>query len=340
MKKIIISFLLFVMVVVGQSQKVYAQNVQDDFLNDAKSTMYLFGKTSPFSLNEERIALLKKFQTYSDSLPYPTFDKYLISPDQMSVDMENANPILYCYRKAFDIVIDEVKKTKVENGTAVIWMLYNMGIVVKTPSGCFGIDINHRWAEKLEPYLDFICVTHNHEDHKSIELMQAMKKKGKPVLTNFYEASGKYYSTSPVSSKIGKFSIQTDITDHNTKLLNFISVFRIDCGKDAGNFSILHCGDSNFNPMQFTHVQGPVNLAILRFGAPVENNILGSGDGLVMPDYAVLSHVIELRHRINESPQRVSIIKVMNRIPLMKYKQIILPFWGEKLIWKNGKLYK
>jgi len=340
MKRIILSMLLFIMAVVSPGQKGYAQKVQDKFSNDAKTTMYLFRKTSPFFLNEERIALLNKFQTYSDSLPYTTFDKYLISPDQTSVDKENSNPILYCYRNAFDSVIDEVKNTKVEQGTAVIWVLYNMGIVVKTPSGCFGIDINHRWAEKLEPYLDFICVTHNHEDHKSIELMESMNRKGKPVLSNFYEASDKYFSITPGSYKIGKFSIQTDITDHNTKLLNFISVFRIDCGKDAGNFSILHCGDSNFNPMQFTHVQGPVNLAIIRFGAPAENNISGTGEGLVKPDYAVLSHVIELRHRITESPQRVSIIKVMNRIPRMKYEHTILPFWGEKLIWRNGKLSK
>jgi len=340
MKKTILFFLLFVMSVIGTVQRVYAQKIQDNLSNDAKSTMLLFRKTSPFSLNEERIALLNKFQTYSDSLPYTTFDKYLISPEQTSVDMENANPILYCYRNAFDSVIDEVKNTKVAYGTAVIWVLYNMGIVVKTPSGCFGIDINHRWAEKLEPYLDFICVTHNHEDHKSIELMESMNRKGKPVLSNFFETGGKYFSKTPANYKIGNFSICTDIADHNTTLLNFISVFRIDCGKDAGNFSILHCGDSNFNPMQFTHVQGPVNLAILRFGAPAENNISGTGDGMVKPDYAVLSHEIELRHRINESPQRVSIAKVLNRIPRMKYEHTILPFWGEKLIWKNGNLYK
>jgi len=331
MKKIIISSLVMVMAIAGKGQKIS---------NEAKSTMHLFRETSPFSLNDERISLLKKIQTYSDSLSYLTFNKYLKSPEQTSVSMENAFPILYCYRNAFDCIIDEVKNTKVEKGTVVIWMLYNMGIVVKTTSGCFGIDINHRWAEKFEPYLDFLCVTHNHEDHKSIELMQAMNRKGKPVLSNFFKEDNKYYSTTPANYKIGKFSIRTDMTDHNAKLLNFISVFRIDCGKDAGNFSILHCGDSNFNPMQFTHVQGLVNLAILRFGAKEENNILGTGDGLVKPDYAVLSHIIELRHRINESPHRASINQTLDRIPQMKYEHTILPFWGEKLIWKNGKLYK
>lgn len=340
MKKIIISLLLLLMAAVDKGQEFSIPKNQDNFFNEAKSTMNLFRKTSPFLLDDRRIALLKDFQTYSDSLSYLTFNKYLKSPDQISVDMEHAIPILYCYRNAFDCVIDEVRNTKVEDGTVVIWLLYNMGIVVKTPSGCFGIDINHRWAEKIEPYLDFLCVTHDHEDHKSIELMQAMKSKGKPVLSNFFKADDKYYSIKPANYKIGNFSISTDITDHNTKLLNFISVFRIDCGRDAGNFSILHCGDSNFNPMQFSHVQGPVNLAILRFGAKEENNILGTGNGQVKPDYIVLSHIIELRHRINESPHRASIIETLNHIPQMKCEQTILPFWGEKMVWKSGKLYK
>ena len=340
MKKTIISLLLLVMAAVGKGQKISVPENQNSSSNEAVLTMNLFRNTSPFSLNAERVALLKKIQTYSDSLSYITFNNYLKSPEQTSVNMENTIPILYCYRNAFDSVIYQVKNTKVEKGTVVIWLLYNMGIVVKTPSGCFGIDINHRWAEKLEPYLDFLCVTHNHEDHKSIELMEAMNSHGKPVLSNFFKASDKYYSTTSESYNIGKFSIHTDISDHNTKLLNFISVFRIDCGDDTGNFSILHCGDSNFNPMQFIHVQGPVNLAILRFGAKEENNILGMGDGQVKPDYAVLSHLIELRHRINESPHRVSIITALDHLSQINCEQTILPFWGEKLIWKNGKLYK
>lgn len=340
MKKIIISLLLLVMAAVGKGQKISVPENQNNSSNEAVLTMDLFRKTSPFSLTTERIALLKKIQTYSDSLSYITFNNYLKSPEQTSVNMENTIPILYCYRNAFDSVIYQIKNTKVEKGTVVIWLLYNMGIVVKTPSGCFGIDINHRWAEELESYLDFLCVTHNHEDHKSIELMEAMNSHGKPVLSNFFKASDKYYSTTSESYNIGKFSIHTDITDHNTKLLNFISVFRIDCGDDTGNFSILHCGDSNFNPMQFIHVQGPVNLAILRFGAKEENNILGTGNGQVKPDYAVLSHLIELRHRVNESPHRVSIITALDHLSQINCEQTILPFWGEKLIWKNGKLYK
>jgi hypothetical protein len=339
MKKTVISALMLIVAVVGNGQKTSFQKDQKNFSNEAVQTMNQLKKTSPFLLNDKRIILLNKFQTYSDSLPYTTFDEYLISPEQKSVNMEHTMPILYCYRNAFDKVIDEVKNTKVKKGTVVVWMLYNMGVVIKTPSGCFGIDINHRWAEKFEPYLDFLCVTHNHEDHKSTELMEAMNSHGKPVLSNFYNASEKYVSTKPASYKIGNFSIRTNIADHNSKLLNYITVFRVDCGEDAGNFSILNCGDANFNPKQFTNVQGPINLVILRYGAPVENNILGTGEGQVKPDYAVLSHIIELRHRIKESPRRASITETLEHLPDIKCENTILPFWGEKLTWKNGKMY-
>ncbi len=335
MRKIIIPIvLLFVTISIIKSQ-----NASNGSSNDAALTMSQLRKTSAFTVNKERRELLEKIQIYADSLSYKTFDKYLISPDQTSIEMEKSNPILYCYRNAFDSILFQVKNTKVEKGTVAIWLLYNMGIVVKTPSSCFGIDINHRWAEKFEPYLDFICVTHNHEDHKSLGLMQIMSSHNKPVLSNFFEPGNKYCSTTPATYKIGNISIRTDITDHNTKLLNFISVYRIDCGDDTGNFTILHCGDSDFKPTQFTHVQGgKVNLLVLRNGSLAENNIIGTESGQVKTNYAFLSHIIELRHRIGVSPHRFPVIETLDHTSQINCNHTIMPFWGEKFVWKNGKL--
>ena len=58
-------------------------------------------------------------------------------------DMEH-DGVLYFYRKAFDKVCREVKSTKVSEGTIVLWNLYNMGYVVKTPTQTFGIDLFHK----------------------------------------------------------------------------------------------------------------------------------------------------------------------------------------------------
>ncbi|MDR2675385.1 MAG: hypothetical protein LBC18_11130 [Opitutaceae bacterium] len=308
--------------------------------NDAAQTLDRLWKTSPFVLNGERAGLLKTIQGYSEKLPHESFKEYLAAGGQAAAGMEQGSPILYCYRRAFDRVVDEVGGTTAGRGTAVVWLLYNMGIVVKTPSGCFGVDINHRLAEKLEPLLDFLCVTHNHGDHKSVELMDAMRARGKPVLSNFYQKDDKHFSKEPADYTIGAFSIRTAIADHNEKLPRFITMFRVDCGADSGGFSLLHCGDSNFIPSQFGPVQGPVALLVLRYGAPEENRVLDAapGGGGVRPVCAMLSHVIELRHDIHKSPRRRTLDYAMDNTSKMHCPQTILPFWGEKLIWRNGRL--
>jgi hypothetical protein len=345
MKKIHLPVLLVIIaIVVSCQQSFYGKNnpgnTADEAVQEAVQTMSQFRKTSPLLLDNHRLSFLNKFQIYSDSLENTTFKEYLASTGETPVHMENRIPMLYFYREAFDKVLDEVKNSKVKKGNALVWMLYNMGFVVKTPSGCFGIDIDHRLAEQLEPYLDFLCITHNHGDHCNVGLMEAMTNHGKPVLSNFYKKSGEYVSTAPASYKIGNFTIRTDLSDHlaNPDFPDFVTAFRIDCGEDAGNFSFLHCGDSGFNPDHFKNVQGPVSMVVLRWGAPRENNILGTGEGQVKPGYAVLSHLIELRHRPYPHGQ-ASITKTLEHLPGVKCENTILPFWGEKMRWESGRLY-
>jgi hypothetical protein len=297
-------------------------------------------QTTPFQPDAERTALLKTLQTYSEKLPHAPFKEYLAANEQTAAAMEQDNPILTCYRLALDRVIDEVARTRVERGTAVIWLLYNMGIVVKTPTACLGVDINHRHAEKLAPHLDLLCVTHNHADHKSVELMDAMHARGKPVLSNFYRKDTAHCSKEPAHYQIGAITIRTAIADHNEKLPRFITMYRIECGADTDGFTLLHCGDSNFTPPQFKPVQGPVALLILRYGDPDENRILDAppDDGQIRPQYAALTHVIELRHDIEKSPRRRTLDYAQSNTARIHAPQTILPFWGEKLLWKNGHL--
>ncbi len=308
--------------------------------NDGIEAMLELNGTSPFNLNDERLSLLYKLETFSDKFNPTLFSQYRNGNDNLSIDMEHTTPILYCYRSAFDKVLDEVKNIQVEEGTASVWLLYNMGFIVKTPSGAFGVDIYHRWAEQLEPYLDFLCITHNHGDHADSKLMAAMSAKGKPVLSNFYTKSAAYMSKIPTSYKIGNFTIQTDITDHlrDPKMPDFVTVFRVDCGDDTGNFSMLHCGDSGFNPAHFNNVQGPLDLAVLRWGAVRENDILGDESGQVQTKYAVLSHLIELGHDQYPNGQ-ASITQTLKHLPNVKCDNTIIPFWGEKMTWNNGKMY-
>lgn len=336
MKKVFLYVLIASTFIVVNTQSSLSQN---SILNEAQRTVEELWKTSPLSIEENRISLLKTIETYSDILHNTFFKQYLIEPDEIAEEIENSVPILYFYRSAFDKVFDEVRNAKVEEGSSLVWMLYNMGFIVKTPSGCFGVDIDHRYAEKLEPYLDFLCITHNHGDHYNKKLMEAMRQKGKPILSNFYEEDKQYFSTTASEYKIGTFTITTDISDHlrSPDLQNFVTLFRIDCGDDSGGFSMLHCGDSGFIPERFKNVQGPVNLLILRWGAPRENDILGTSEGQILPDYAALSHLIELRHRPYPRGQ-ASITKTLEHLPNVQCDNTFIPFWGEKVLWKNGQM--
>lgn len=334
----LIGFLL----VAGAGQSSFSQeNGQRPTVQEAAQTLKQFKATSPLLLDHTRLSLWDKIQVYSDDLDPSIFKEYLNSEEEDAVRMENTTPILQFYRAGFDKVLEEVKNTEVKKGSASIWLLYNMGFVVKTPSGCFGIDVDHRLAEQLEPYLDFLCITHNHGDHAHVKLMEAMRKQGKPVLSNFYQESPDYLSTVPTNYQIGNFKIRTDLGDHlaNPKMPNFVTAYRIECGADAGNFSLLHAGDSGFNPEHFTNVDGPVDLVVLRWGAPRENNILGRGEGQVATEHAILSHLIELRHKPYPHGQ-ASITKTLEHLPNVECKHTMLPFWGEKLTWKKGKLVR
>lgn len=297
--------------------------------------------TSPLTLDAKRTGALTKIQGYADNCLSDYFSTFLSGYDQTSENMEKADPILIYYRSAFDRVLEDIKNSSVEEGTVELWQLYNMGYVIKTSSGCFAIDISHRWAKELAPYIDFLCVTHNHADHYNKELIQAMFDLGKPVLSNYLQdESYEYTSKTPTDYTIGDFAIHTSITDHNNSgLSNFVTVFYIDCGEDTGNFTLIHTGDSNFKPEQFTNIASHVNVLIPRYApnALTENNIIGTGLGQTLPDYVLLSHILELAHADTDS-SRWSVEMALERASKINCEQTYVPMWGEKLVWKNGKL--
>lgn len=304
--------------------------------NKAKETIENLWVTSSLNVDSKRMEVFDTIQEYADLCSSTYFNNYLKSLDAAALNMEKHDPILACYRLSFDKVLEDIKSVQVENHTTVIWNLYNMGYIIKTPKGCFGIDINHRYAEKLEPYLDFLCVTHNHADHYSTELIEKMFDANKPVLSNYLKNADYPYTTKGTKAfTIGSFTVTTNITDHNTSLKNFVTTFQIDCGNDGGNLILMHVGDSNYEEEQYNIIK-PVNIFIARYApnALQENRVIGNK---VTPNYVLLSHILELAHAgVEES--RWSIKMGLERASKINCDKTILPFWGEKLIWKNEKL--
>lgn len=295
-------------------------------------------KSSPI-LNE-RTKHYSEIQTLADGCSNIIFKKYMTADATLARSLEKSYPILRGYDLAFQRVLDGIKNDAVSDGEVAVWHLYNMGYVVKTSNGTFAIDIYHRRAEELAPYIDFYAITHNHTDHKSEALAQRMTSQGKPVLSNFTidGCSQNFVSEMTKDYKIGNFKIHTFITNHNNSSTNVpITVFKIDLGTRADNCILIHSGDSNFRPEQFSTVQGDkVDIYIPRYAQTEvgENAVIGK---VFNPDYTLLSHILELYHESVEH-SRWPLDYGLRRAAKLDCANSYMPFWGDKMIWKNGKL--
>ncbi len=307
--------------------------------NDAMTKLW---STSPFDADmTTRLAAFKDIQKYADECTSTMFSTYLAGSDALAASLQKTIPAIFCYNQAFERVLEGLKNDKPASGEAYIYMLYNMGYVVKTSSGSFGIDIFHRRGAELAPYLDFYGITHIHQDHRSLPLAEAMKELGKPVLQNFLDAS-EYSYTSQVDKDytIGSFKIHTFITSHNNGTTNVpVTVFKVDCGAVGGNLILMHSGDSNFLPEEYESVKdADIDVYIPRYApnALTENNVIGS---VFNPKYVLLSHILELTHA-DPSSSRWTLEQGLERASKLNCSQTYMPFWGERMIWKNNQLSK
>lgn len=315
------------------------QIVPKPVTSNAANIMQKLWATSPVSNdNSARAALYDSIQGYADDCSANLFKQYLTTDSMTAKAMETYLSAYICYQSAFEKIKTEIQTTQVAQGTAVIWLLYNMGYVVKTPAATFAIDLYHRHAAELEPYLDFACFTHNHQDHYSTALMEAMSEKGKPVLSNFYSPvnSYEYCSTVAKDYEINGIKVHTFITDHNSSLKNFVTVYQFDCGVNAGNLNLAHSGDSNFTPSQFQFNATPdVYIPRYAVNALTENNIVGN---VIRPKYVLLSHILELSHD-GVANSRWTLKMGLERAASINCDHTYMPFWGDRMTW-DGKTLK
>ena len=199
--------------------------------------------------------------------------------------------------RAFEKVFREARETTVEKIPAV-WSVYNMGYVVKTPEALFSIDLVHRRAPELAPFLDFELVTHNHADHFHPELYQAMDGAGKTVISNFLDNYGVRnwkknggYTRAVKTFKIKDVEIRTSLIDHNDYLIDFTTAFEI----KVGDFVLYHTGDSGrgTEPKLGT-VWGKPDLWLFFPGCGINP---GEAVRRVQPKRVVFGHIWELGHK-------------------------------------------
>ena len=177
-----------------------------------------------------------------------------VNPADFKAYLEGVEANRAAFRRlddAFLKVRDEVTRTVVTDVPAV-WLVYNMGIVVKTRESVFSVDLMHRKAPEFEPLLDFAMISHNHNDHYTEAFYRAMNGAGKTVISNFKDNNGAAnwrmggewwkrggYTRAVKTFRIKDVEIRTTLTDHNGYLVDFTTAFEIRCG----GYMLYHSGD-------------------------------------------------------------------------------------------------
>ena len=197
---------------------------------------------------------------------------------------------------AFDKVLAEVKSTVVSDRPAV-WLVYNMGVIVKTKEACFAIDLKHRKASEIAPLLDFALITHNPGDHFTEEFYQAMNGAGKTVISNFKDNYGTKdwrknggYTRAVKTFRIKDVEIRTSLTDHNDYLVDFTTAFEV----RIGDYVIYHSGDCS-NVAKLNPTRRP-DLWIVH---PYCGTKVEIGVEKMKPQLTVMAHLNEFGHARN-----------------------------------------
>ena len=277
----------------------------------------------------ERRQRMAVIQAACDSLPPAIYEDYVScwTKDPTQADsLENQYPGLYYLRKATRFALADIQKTNVEKGMA-IWYLYNMGYVFKTPDACFGIDVKTRDSEKLANVLDFLLITHEHHDHYSSALIDAMIKAGKPVITRWRE--GTTIVSAPREFTFGACRVKVDIGDHHQpRTQNDMLMFQVDCGESANHRTIYHSGDCNNYQKMIPDKKVDVFIVHVQVGMSVKDAITH-----LKPRLTFVSHALELGHN-TEPPNawRWSFDYAFRQIKGIPESQATTLTWGERYL--------
>lgn len=240
----------------------------------------------------------------------------------------NAAPALRAYDLAFGKVLREAATTPPPQGAPAVWLLYNMGLVIRTRKTLFAIDVAHRRGAELAPLLDFALVTHNHDDHWTPAFYEAMDGAGKTVVSNFLDNYGALrggkspggYAPGRRTLTIGDVTIRTSLSDHNNYLKNFTSAFEI----AVGGWTLYHTGDSS-NLSKLNPKRRP-DLWVVHPRCGID---VADGVRKFHPERTVIGHLCELGH----SKWRWTLADGMEEAAKAEAagSKAVVPLWGDRI---------
>ncbi len=277
--------------------------------------------------NAKREKLQDLMQSMIDKISKKEFDDFNEDPQKTT-----GNPVLKFYDSTLEYLLKDIPETEVKPGSAVVWYLYNMGFVIKTPTVCFGVDIHHRHAEKLDKLLDFVAVTHNHSDHYSIPLLKSMNLLRKPVISNFFPNFG-YTKAVEFTHNIKGVTIHCSEADHNSYLKRFTMPMEFVCPTGDKEFVFFTSGDC-FSHEFLNKKSDHIDLYVLhpRCGMiPVE------AVKKLNPELTFIGHLQEMAHDVNKFRWEFSVGRhEVNELKKIN-KKAYVPVWGEKFIFFPGE---
>ena len=287
-----------------------------------------WNKTSCRELTAERRTAMAEMQTYVNTFTHTLFSEYLKAPaNSDKVEGIEQWGLMKYYNMALDKLLAEIPATKVRKGEVVVWQLYNMGYVVKTQTQYFGIDLYHKYAEKLAPMIDFLLITHNHSDHQWKPLIAELERQGKAVYSNFLDNGHKV--TTGDEFTVGNISIKVTTVDHNKTLTNFVNTYEVNCYAKKGKpYVMFFTGDAHnyeqLNPSGKVDVFVPHLAVGLNMAEAVKK---------INPAEVLMSHILELGYAMNKWSW--SYEYGINECEKLQREGVYLPVWGEKIVLKR-----
>ena len=290
-------FFMLMLILAGFGSQVLSGKETDKMSNEIKDAVKTVFSTS-MEEYEARKNAMSVLEAANWHCTPESFKQYYtagltLTPDEVKSRIER-EPVFYYYEAAWDKIRREVETVQPDADSVILWHVYNMGYIIKTAETCFAIDLHHRRSEELIGKLDFLLVTHNHDDHYTTRLLTSFRKAGKPLVSNFFPAPG--YQAIDTVLEFGPVKIHLHRTDHNPTLKNFMMTYEIELRLKSGKFIIFHSGDSH-RPGQFQMKNPAVDVYIVhpRVGLKVPE-----AQKIIHPKLTLISHLHELHHPYNK----------------------------------------
>ena len=328
-------FLLMLVVSALSAATVSAQIVKmtelptnREFKKAVKTIMY---RTNGHDMTPERLDAMEKIQSVLNRFEREDWGAYRKETDPKVIAKLERSGVPYYLRQSFEKVNREIRTTKVKEGTVAVWLLYNMGYIVKTPTTTFGIDLYSKYTDGLLDVIDFGMITHAHSDHNHVAFTQGMAKRNKPILAAFdiknveemrVEHEGVY--------TMGDVTIRVTVGDHNKKnLRNFVASYEIDCGANTNHTVIYHTGDSHDYEQLNPQKKVDIFIPHIRVNLDVQKAI-----DKFQPRHVFMSHIQELGHRVRK--WRWTFDDALRLREKWTHDHFWIPCWGERIIYDRN----